>query len=299
MAERDARVNGITLHVTEEGSGPPVVLCHGFPDLSRTWRHQRKALAGAGYRAISPDMRGYGRSDAPADPDAYDVVTVGADLVGLLDEAGLERAVFVGHDWGAAVVWQLARLHPARVAAVAGLSVPFAPHAPAPPTELLRRGLGDDFYMVWFQRPGEADEALARDVRRTLTTREIWGPGWAERADEDPAREAPAWRGEDELRAYVAEFERTGFTGGLNYYRNIDRSWQLTADIKDRRIEQPALFITGSRDPVRTFMPDAAMRDWAPNLEVAVIEGAGHWVQEERPVEVNELLTGFLGRVGY
>jgi len=292
---RDRRIatNGIELHMAEDGEGRPVVLCHGFPELGYSWRHQLGPLAEAGYRAIAPDMRGYGESSIPEDPAAYDVLTLCGDLVGLLDELGEERAVFVGHDWGAIVVWQLALAHPERVEAVVGMSVPFVPRAPSPPVELMRQALGDDFYIVWFQEPGVADEALARDVRRTLTTPRQWTASWAEEDDEEPA--PPDWLSEEDLRVYVEAFERTGFTGGLNYYRNLDRNWELTEDLAERKVEQPALFITGSRDPVRRFAPDQVMDGWVEDLRgTLVLEGAGHWVQQEHPREVNEALLAFL-----
>lgn len=294
ISHRRVPANGIELHVAEAGQGPPVVLCHGFPELWFSWRHQLPALARAGYRAIAPDMRGYGESSIPQEVEAYDVLTIGRDLVELLDRLDEQRAVFVGHDWGAAVTWELARAHPDRVAAVAGLSVPFAPRAPAPPLELMRRSLGDDFYIVWFQEPGVADAALAADVRRTLTTSAVWTAAWAQQ-DEEPGR--PPWLNEEELGVYVEAFERTGFTGGLNYYRNLDRNWELSAPLADRRIEQPALFLTGSRDPVQRWMPPERMEGWVTDRETVVVEGAGHWVQQEAPEEVNRALLGFLARL--
>ena len=297
VTHRQVEVNGIGLHVAELGSGPPVILCHGFPELWYSWRLQLPALAQAGYRAIAPDMRGYGQSSIPADVNAYDLLTVCDDMLGLLDELGAQRAVFVGHDWGAGVVWQLAQAHPARVAAVAGMSVPFIPRTAAPPVAVLREWLGEDFYIVWFQEPGVADAALARDVRRTLTARSQWTAQWA-RGDDEPAR--PPWLSEEELRVYVETFERTGFTGGLSYYRNLDRTWELTEHLSERRIDAPALFLTGSRDPVAQFIPAQIMDGWVTDLrDTVVIEGAGHWVQQERPRETNEALLRFLGGVGW
>jgi pimeloyl-ACP methyl ester carboxylesterase len=296
VTHRQLRVNGIELHVAELGNGPAVVLCHGFPELWYSWRHQLPALAEAGYRVVAPDLRGYGQSSIPEDVDAYDIPTVCGDMLGLLDALGEQRAVFVGHDWGAAVVWQLALADPERVAAVAGLSVPFIPRSPVPPVGQLRKALGEDFYIVWFQQPGVADAALARDVRRTLTTRKVWTAQWS---GEDEPPTLPAWLTEADLEIYVEAFERTGFTGGLNYYRNLDRTWELTADLAGRRVEPPALFLTGSRDPVGRFMPAELMDGWVTDLrEKIVIEGAGHWVQQERPGEVNTALLSFLGSVG-
>ncbi|MGB0097904.1 MAG: alpha/beta hydrolase [Solirubrobacteraceae bacterium] len=295
ITHRQLRLNGIELHVAELGDGPPVILCHGFPELWYSWRHQLPPLAAAGYRAVAPDLRGYGQSSVPTDVDAYDLPSVSEDMLGLLDELGEDRALFVGHDWGATLVWQLALAHPMRVSAVVGMSVPFMPRPPAPPVGLLREGFGEDFYIVWFQLPGIADAALARDPRRTLTTRRQWTPQWS-REEEHPDR--PAWLTEQDLRVYVEAFERTGFTGGLNYYRNLDRTWELTAHLAGRSIEQPALFLTGSRDPVQRFLPAEIMSGYVTDLrDKVVIDGAGHWVQQERPGEVNRALLAFLGSV--
>jgi pimeloyl-ACP methyl ester carboxylesterase len=296
VRENRVATNGIELSLLDAGEGPLVVMCHGFPELAYSWRLQIPALVDAGFRVVAPDMRGYGRSSAPADVESYDVVTICADMCGLLDALGAEDALFVGHDWGANVVWQLAVLHPERVRKVAGLSVPFVPRAPAPPLPILRRRLGEDFYIVWFQQPGVADAELARDVRRTLTTSRQWTAQWADEDGEPPTR--PSWLSEQDLRVYVDAFERTGFTGGLNWYRNIDRNWELTAAASERRVEQPALFITGERDPVRGFMPAEAMRGWVTDLrEEIVIAGAGHWVQQQEPAAVNAALVRFLAEV--
>jgi pimeloyl-ACP methyl ester carboxylesterase len=297
MAERRVPLNGIELHIVEEGAGPLVVLCHGFPELAFSWRHQIPALARAGYRVVAPDMRGFGQSSNPAEVQAYDVVSLCGDMTALLDTLGEDCAIFVGHDWGASLVWSLAVLEPARVRAVAGLSVPFVPRAPAAPIPIMRRHLGEDFYIVWFQQPGLADEALARDVRRTLTTSRQWTAEWASDADSVP-KLAP-WLSEDELAVYVDAFERTGFTGGLNWYRNIDRNWQLTEGVAHSHVVQPALFLTGELDPVRRFMPAAAMQGWVDDLRAEiVVPGAGHWVQQQAPEVVNAALLEFLANVG-
>jgi len=296
MAERLIPTNGVELHVLEEGEGPLVVLCHGFPELAYSWRRQIPALAGAGFRVIAPDLRGFGGSSAPAEPEAYDVGCLCGDLCGLLDAVGEESAVFVGHDWGANAVWSLSLLHPERVRAVAGLSVPFVPRAAAPPLPIMRRHLGEDFYIVWFQQPGVADAALAKDVRRTLTTSRVWTADWAAEESSRPRR--PDWLSEEELAVYVDAFERTGFTGGLNLYRNIDRNWELLAEVGERRVEQPALFLTGELDAVRGFMPAEAMRGWVTDLRAeVVVPGAGHWVQQQAPDVVNAALLDFLGEL--
>lgn len=296
MPLRRIATNGIELQVLDEGEGPLVVLCHGFPELAYSWRGQVPALAAAGFRVVAPDLRGYGGSSAPAEVDAYDVISLCGDLCGLLDALGEQAALFAGHDWGAWLVWQLAVMHPERVRAVAGLSVPFVPRSPAAPIPIMRRHLGEDFYIVWFQQPGVADEALSRDVRRTLTTSRQWTASWAE--EEDSPTRRPQWLTEEELEVYVEAFQRTGFTGGLNWYRSMDRSWELTAPFAERRVEQPALFLTGERDPVRNFMPAEAMRGWVSDLrEEVVVPGAGHWVQQQDPEAVNDALLRFLGEL--
>ena len=287
------RAGEIAIRITSAGpaDGTPVLLLHGFPELAHSWRHQIRALAGAGYRAIAPDMRGTGGTDAPADVEAYDILALTGDVVELLDALGIGEAPLVGHDWGAEVAWRTAQIHPQRVPSVAALSVPFLPRAPVPPLGILREYVGEDHHFVWFQEPGMADAALARDVRRTLATRKRWTPEWAA-LDEDPP--TPPWFTEEDLALIVAEYERTGFTGGINWYRNLDRNWRLLEPYPDR-VDQPALFITGSRDPVARVMPAAVMEGRVPDLRELVIEGAGHWVQQERPAEVNEALLDFLG----
>ena len=297
MPSRRVRApDGVDLHVVEAGAadGPVLVLLHGFPELGYSWRHQIPALAGAGYRLLVPDLRGFGLSDAPPGVEAYAVDRLAADVLALLDDAGAEHGVVIGHDWGADVAWKTAWIHPERIAAVAGLSVPFLPRAPAPPLELMRRGFGEDFYIVFFQQEGVAEAALSRDVRRTLTATRPWDPKWA--AGETHEKDGPpAYMTEDELAVYVEAFERTGFRGGLSYYRNIDRNWELTAGLSDRRIEQPALFLTGERDPVRRFMPAEAMDGHVTDLRASVVvPGAGHWVTQEAPDAVNAALLDWL-----
>jgi pimeloyl-ACP methyl ester carboxylesterase len=299
VSARHVSIDGIELNVLDEGDGALVVLCHGFPELAFSWRRQVPALAAAGYRVLAPDMRGYGRSSAPQAIEDYDILALCGDLCGLLDAYGERSAVFVGHDWGAIVVWQLAILHPERVLAVAGLSVPFVPRARVPPLEIMRRVRGEDFYIVRFQEPGVADAELARDVRRTLSrmlapprsrTTEFWAD------EEGAAPQLPAWITEEEFAVYVEAFERTGFTGGLNWYRNFDRNWELTESVADRRVEQPAMFLTGELDVVRQFTSTDGMTDWVTDLRSnTVVPGAGHWVQQEEPEIVNGALLEFLG----
>jgi len=289
------------LEAGDPGASQLVLLLHGFPELAHSWRHQLEPLAATGRHVVAPDLRGFGdtvprEGTSLEGVEAFDLEHLAGDVLALLDALGRDSAVVIGHDWGADLAWKVALMHPERVAAVAGLSVPYAPRAPAPPTEIMREHIGEDFYIVWFQQPGEADEVLGRDVRHTLTTTKVWTKEWGERDDDRPER--PPWWTEEDLDHYVQAFERTGFTGGLNWYRNIDRNWKLLEPYADRRIEQPALFLTGSRDPVTSFMPHSVMDGWVSDLrEAVVLDGAGHWVQQERPDEVTEALERFVSSV--
>jgi pimeloyl-ACP methyl ester carboxylesterase len=316
--ERTVATNGVTLHVVEAGEpdGYPVVLAHGFPELAYSWRHQLPALAAAGCHVVAPDQRGYGRSSRPDAIADYDIAHLTGDLLGLLDDIGAERAIFVGHDWGSMVVWQLSLLAPERVAGVVGMSVPFLARGPMPPTQLLRQVAGDSFvYILYFQEPGVADEELGRDPARTM--RRMLGALHSD-APADPAAMAaamandgrgfvdrmpehdtlPDWLHEDELAFYVDEFTRTGFTGGLNWYRNFDRNWELTAHLDGAKVTVPSLFIGGAQDPVLMMTPPALMDGWLEDHRgTVIIDGAGHWVQQEKPGEVNDALVQFVDAV--
>jgi pimeloyl-ACP methyl ester carboxylesterase len=275
----------VRLRVTEAGQpgNPVVVLAHGFPELAYSWRHQIGPLASAGYHVLVPDQRGYGGSSCPGPVSDYDIVALTGDLVALLDDAGADRAAFIGHDWGATVVWNAALLHPDRVSAVAGLSVPPVPRPRTRPTEAFAK-FGADFYMLRFQTPGVADTELGADPAATM--RSLFAEG---------RPELPAWITPAELDRYVAEFTATGFTGGLNWYRNLDRNWELTADLVDRRITVPALFIAGTADPVLTFTrADRFAEVVSGPYRQEMIDGAGHWVQQDSAAEVNRILLEFL-----
>ncbi|HEX5143245.1 MAG TPA: alpha/beta hydrolase [Mycobacterium sp.] len=282
---------GVQLQVTEAGDPdrPVVVLAHGFPELAYSWRHQIPVLADAGYHVIAPDQRGYGRSSRPERVEDYDIHALTGDLVALLDSVAGARgatAVFVGHDWGATVVWNTALLHPDRVAAVVGLSVPPVPRSKVPPTQAFRR-FGDDFYMLRFQTPGVAEAELSADVGATM--RALFAEGHAA---------VPDWIGADDLDHYIAEFTRTGFTGGLNWYRNLDRNWHTTAGLPDRRIAVPALFVAGTSDPVLGFTrTDRADEVVSGPYRQELIDGAGHWIQQDSPAEVNRILLEFLSEL--
>jgi len=311
--ERLVDTNGVRLRVIEAGrrGAPLIVLAHGFPELAYSWRHQIPALADAGYHVLAPDQRGYGGSSKPEAIEDYDIVALCGDIAGLLDDAGAEKAVLVGHDWGAMVAWNFPLLHPDRISGVVGLSVPPVPRPLKPPTQIWREQFGENFfYILYFQEPGVADANLGRDTRETML-RVFGGPrrpedrgaaarmlapgpdGWVQRLPKPIA--LADWISQDEFNHYVAAFTRTGFTGGLNWYRNFDRNWELTADTPARTVAVPALFITGSKDAVRTFTrSDRATEVVTGAYEELVIDGAGHWIQQERPDEVNEALLKFL-----
>ncbi len=311
--ERLVDTNGVRLRVVEAGDrgAPVVVLCHGFPELAYSWRHQIPVLAEAGYHVLAPDQRGYGGSSSPAAIEAYDIHQLTADIVGLLDDVGAERAAWIGHDWGAMVVWNAGLLRPDRVGAVAALSVPPVPRAKRPVTVALRRTFGDNFfYILYFQEPGVADAELngdpARVMRRMMGSLQLTGdqdaalrmvaPGPEGFIDRLPEPESlPDWIGEDEIEYYITEFTRTGFTGGLNWYRNMDRNWETTPELDGAKITVPCLFIGGTADPVLAFTrSDRAAEVVSGPYHELMIDGAGHWLQQERPEEVNSALLEFL-----
>jgi pimeloyl-ACP methyl ester carboxylesterase len=312
ITERVIETNGVQLRTVEAGEpgAPVVVLAHGFPELAYSWRHQIPALAAAGYHVLAPDQRGYGRSTRPADIADYNIAELSADLIGLLDDVGADKAVFIGHDWGAQVVWGSAQLHPDRVAAVVGMSVPPVPRAKIPPTQAFRAIFGDNFfYMLYFQEPGVADAELAANPATTIT-RTLGGqtlpddpaaalrmiqPGPAGLIERLPECGLQNWLTPQEADRYITEFTRTGFTGGLNWYRNLDRNWEILADPPARTIDVPAMFIGGSADLVLSFMrADRATEVVTGRYREVLIDGAGHWLQQERPDQVNELLLEFL-----
>ncbi|MFC5055201.1 alpha/beta hydrolase [Saccharothrix xinjiangensis] len=304
---RELSVNGITVHVAEQGEGPLVLLLHGFPESWYSWRHQFEPLAAAGYRVVAPDQRGYGGTDRPEDVDAYTIMHLVGDVVGLIAALGEREAVVVGHDWGAPVAWHTALLRPDLVRGVAGLSVAPTPRGSRRPLEAARERFGDGFYQLYFQQPGVADAELARDPRTTFRKTLVGASGDAVPPSApgegflgpfaDP-EELPAWLTEADVDAFAEQYRRHGFTGGLNWYRNIDRNWELTAPWEGAVITPPALFITGERDLVRGFYPPGFFEHLpaiAPNLRaVHDLAGCGHWMQQERPDEVNSALLEFL-----
>ncbi|MFJ4190471.1 alpha/beta fold hydrolase [Kitasatospora sp. NPDC089509] len=303
------------LHLVEQGTGPLVLLVHGFPESWYSWRHQLPALAAAGYRAVALDVRGYGRSSKPAATDAYRMLDLVADNLAVVRALGEERAVIVGHDWGSNIAATSALLHPEVFRAVALLSVPYAPPGGPRPSEVFAQMGGDqEFYVSYFQEPGRAEAEIEPDVRGwlagfyaalsadTMPGRDEPDPHFVARSggrlrDRFPAGRLPGWLTEDDLDVYAGEFERTGLTGALNRYRSMDRDWADLAPYGGAPITQPSLFIGGTLDASTTWMADAiaAYPTTLPGLTAShLLDGCGHWIQQERPEEVNRLLTSWL-----
>lgn len=310
-----APVNGVDMAYYEVGprEGIPVVFCHGFPELAYSWRHQLAAFEAAGRWAIAPDQRGYGLTSRPEAVTDYDMEHLTGDLVGLLAHLGVEKAIFCGHDWGGIVVWQLPLMHPDRCAGIIGLNTPFMRRAPVDPIAGMRSVFGEDMYIVWFQKPGEADAALAKDVDKTMRFF-MRRPGSMAAAAAAQNGERPtfafgpaleAWDKSDtsfqllepeELKFFVETFERTGFTGGINWYRNFTRNWERSADLPTRIDDLPCLMIMAENDAVLSPAMADGMEEVIGDLEKRLITESGHWTQQEKPEEVNTLILDWLGR---
>jgi pimeloyl-ACP methyl ester carboxylesterase len=314
ITHRFITTNGIEMHVAQVGEGPLVLLCHGWPESWYSWRHQLEALAAAGYSAVAPDMRGYGQTDKPDAIDQYTLFHLIGDMVGIVDALGFKEAVIVGHDWGAPVAWHSALFRPDIFKAVAGLSVPFRPRSDVRPTRAMPQTDNAIFYQLYFQEPGVAESELEKDVRHSLRTTLFGGStstegdstsvgmlpregGWL--TSRTPPKVPPSWITEADIDFYANEFSKSGFRGGLNWYRNIDRNWELLAPWSGAKVSVPALYIAGDRDLVVRFR---GMDKLIPNLvqfvpqlqNTTILPGCGHWTQQERPVEVNAALIKFL-----
>jgi pimeloyl-ACP methyl ester carboxylesterase len=306
---RTISANGIELFLLEQGQGPLVVLCHGWPELSYSWRHQITAIADAGFHVVAPDMRGYGRTSAPDDVAAYSIFDTVGDMVALVTALGETKAVIVGHDWGAPVAWHAALFRPDMFSKVGGLSVPPPFRGRARPLDSLSASGVTNFYWQYFQTPGVAEAEFERDVATSM--RKILGRGVSDPAamfvtegkgflgNINPVLTLPDWLSEADIATFADAYQKSGFRGGLNWYRNLDRNWDLTAPWQGAQIHQPSLFIAGSRDSVITGLIGAKrvneLERVLPNLrQKLIIEGAGHWVQQERPDEVNAALIAFL-----
>jgi pimeloyl-ACP methyl ester carboxylesterase len=294
--------------VFEQGEGPAVIMVHGFPELAWSWRHQIPALANAGFRAIAPDMRGYGQTDSPAGVENYSAAKLIGDLNGLLDALHLERAVFVGHDWGALLLWQMAMLEPERMEQLIILNIPHIPRPPVDPIELMRSKLGEDFYIVNFQQSDEADKALAADpahffdvmMRKNQITRAEFDqlPPQMKVLSLLKTMARKESGGEpllsNEERAYFVDaFTQSGFTNPINWYRNWTRNWQALEGV-EQIIDVPTLFIGAADDVVIAPEQIEAMKPWVNDLTIEILEPCGHWTQQERPDDVNRLMIGWL-----
>ena len=318
----DIAVNRVTLRVHQAGdpANPTIVLSHGFPELAYSWRHQMAPLADAGFHVIAPDQRGYGHSSAPTEISDYGIANLTDDLMGLLDHFGKDDAVFVGHDWGALIVWDLARLHPHRVRAVVGVSVPFV-QWPAPPTQLMKMMYGDRFfYILYFQQPGVAEGELGADAYDSLA-RVMWSASGVRFAQRDTSAEMPPmegtgfltvmsaapprpltgpegpWLTEGDLRTYADEFAHSGFFGPISYYRNLDANFDIIKDLDPGRVNMPVYFIGGTQDVVNVMDPSGVerMRNLLADFRGStILEGVGHWTQQEAPAAFNEALLAFL-----
>jgi pimeloyl-ACP methyl ester carboxylesterase len=307
---RIVSVNGIEMFLLEQGEGPLVILCHGWPELSYSWRHQIPAIAEAGFHVVAPDMRGFGRTGAPDDIEAYSIFDLVGDMVALVAALGQKQAAIIGHDWGAPVAWHAALFRPDLFSAVAGLSVPPPWRGRGRPLDSLREAGINNFYWQYFQSPGVAESEFERDVG--LTMRTLLGRGFSDPAaslfvedgkgflgDTSIERPLPDWLGEADLAHFIEAYRKSSFRGGLNWYRNIDRNWELTAPWQGAQIRQPSLFIAGSKDSVITGLIGAKrvaeLERVLPNLkQKLIIDGAGHWIQQECPDQVNAALIGFL-----
>ena len=310
---RIVQSNGIKMRIAEQGSGPLVVLLHGWPESWYSWRYQLPALAKAGYHVVAPDMRGFGGTEAPPAVDDYTIQKLTGDVVGLLDALHEKTAVVIGHDWGATVAWYSVLMHPERFRAIVAMSVPLRPRTAESPMTVARHTYGDRFYyQLYFQQPGAAEKELDGNPREFLsriyaspstprTPPQVTDPaasagGWTVRIGK-PSETVP-WLSAADLDYYVAEFQRTGFRGGLNYYRNIDRNWETTEQLAQTRISVPALFIAGEKDLVISGATKAQllamMGPRVDDLRVDLYPNTGHWVQQERADEVNGAIATFL-----
>lgn len=311
-----ATVNGVEIAYYEAGprEGVPIVLCHGFPELAFSWRHQIKALADAGRWVIAPDQRGYGLSGKPTAVPAYGIDELTGDMAALLDHLGVEKAIFCGHDWGGIVVWQMPLIHPSRVAGVIGLNTPFMPRAPADPIVIMKNRFGPDMYIVWFQTPDEPEAVLGADTHKTMSffmrrpaalqvAAQPQGESGSTFAFKDLLQQ---WNGEadprdplltpDELVVFSDAFRDGGFFGPVSWYRNFSANWARAETLPTRIDGIPCLMITAELDAV--LPPSAAehMPAFIGDLETTLVKGSGHWTQQEKPDEVNRLILDWLDR---
>ncbi|XP_015870284.3 uncharacterized protein LOC107407508 [Ziziphus jujuba] len=302
--------NGINLHVASIGTGPVVLFLHGFPELWYSWRHQLLSLSALRYRAIAPDLRGYGDSDAPPSAASYTAHHIVGDLVGLLDHLGIDKVFLVGHDWGAIVAWYLCLFRPDRVKALVNLSVPFRPRNPTrKPVESFKALFGEDFYMCRFQKPGEIEEEFAKDdtavlLSKFFATRNPQPPSIPKEVGFSgikPPSSLPPWLSQQDLNYFASKFNHTGFTGGLNYYRALDLTWELTAAWTGVQIKVPVKFIVGDLDltyhipGAKEYIHNGGFKRDVPFLQdVVVMEGVAHFINQEKPDEITDHIYDFI-----
>ena len=313
---RFIEANDLRMRIAEAGdSGPLLLLAHGWPESWYSWRHQLTFLAEAGYRVVAPDMRGYGETDKPPSVEDYDIVQLADDMVGLLDALGEESAIMVGHDWGSIVAWNSVLLHPDRFTALIAMSVPYGGRALRSPMEGWNETFGDNFfYILYHNEPGgEAEREYDNDPRGLISSLYL-SPGSPREAPTitDPKRSAGGWIGrlgapkslpdwltQEDLDYVVDQFEMAGFRGGVNYYRNFHRNWEITEHLQDVKVKVPTLFVAGERDSVIAgATQDALARSMGRAVEdlrgVILIPEIGHWVQQEAPSETNSAILDFL-----
>ncbi|MES2026651.1 MAG: alpha/beta hydrolase [Pseudomonadota bacterium] len=312
-------VNGINMHIAEQGNGPLILLCHGFPETSYSWRHQLKELAAAGFHAVAPDMRGYGKTDSPDNIESFNVREIVADIVGLLDTLGEEKAIIVGNDWGATIAWQAALREPQRFHGVVALGVPMMQRAPVAPSSFFPKTADEELYVLYFETPGVAEAELDANVKETLlkimfAASGDAGPRLPNDGTPNPfgmvsrkegllsalpiPDQLPSWLTQDDLTTFAESFELSGFRGGLNYYRNLDRNWELEAAIAGIPVSIPALYLVGERD---TGLSISGMKEIIASMPSVVtdlrgslvVPECGHWLSQERPALLTRAIIDF------
>ncbi|PKA58415.1 Protein PHYLLO, chloroplastic [Apostasia shenzhenica] len=313
IEHRFVEVNGIRMHVAEKGQGPAVLFIHGFPELWYSWRHQIVSLAARGYRAVAPDLRGFGDTDAPPDVAAYSIFDIVGDLVALIESLGEDKVFVVGHNWGATVAWNLCVFRPDKVKALVNMSVAFSPRNPVRrPVDSLRAIYGDDLYICRFQEPGEAEADFARLdtaflIKKFLTYREpaplLFQKGKVFGGSSNEKIILPSWLTEDDINYFASKFENTGFTGGFNYYRNLNRNWELSAPWTGVQVKVPVKFMVGDLDQsyhfprTKDYVHKGGFKRDVPFLQdLVVMEGVGHFINQERPNEVSDHIYEFINR---
>jgi len=315
MVQSFVETNGLRLNVVQKGEGDPVLLLHGFPETSYSWRHQIDALAQAGYHAIAPDLRGYGLSDCPTEVSRYNILSIVSDLIGLLDALNVKQVVVIGNDWGANIAWQCAQLRPDRFKAVVALGVPFMARAPMLPSHLFPKNDEAWFYTLYFSQPKLAEQELEQDIATSLRKIYFAASGEGSKQSLNPfsmilkkdgllgglphPKDLPEWLTQQDFNIFVESYKKSGFSGGLNYYRNLDQNWELQGALNDVVIKVPALYIVGERDSGLAMPGMMQIIEHMPELVADlrgsyIIPNVGHWLQQEAPDQVNQHILQFL-----